>query len=128
MASRIISARNSPIIFVARQRGVAIFEPESPNLLGFVEAMSDLSPDLFMAVGYTKLLKKRILSTPRIAAVNFHASPLPAYRGKHPVFWVLRGGECRSGLTVHVMDSGCGRYSLPDAGEDSQERPGGHDL
>jgi methionyl-tRNA formyltransferase len=31
---------------------------------------------------------------------------LPAYRGKHPLFWALRNGERWAGLTVHVMDSG----------------------
>jgi len=32
-------------------------------------------------------------------------SVLFTYRGKHPVFWCLRGGDRWSGLTVHVMDA-----------------------
>ncbi len=91
---------------VARQQGVPVFEPADPNLPEFVKAMSDLSPDLFVAVGYTNILKEQLLSVPRILAVNFHASLLPAYRGKHPVFWSLRNGERWTGLTVHVMDTG----------------------
>ncbi len=89
---------------VARQHGLRIFEPASPNQSEFVKAVRDLSPDLFVAVGYTNLLKEQILSVPRILSVNFHASLLPAYRGKHPVFWTLRHGERWAGLTVHVMD------------------------
>lgn len=38
-------------------------------------------------------------------AVNFHASLLPAYRGKHPVFWALRHDESWAGLTVHFMSA-----------------------
>ena len=91
---------------VARQQGAPVFEPADPNLPEFVKAISDLSPELFVAVGYTNLLKEQLLSAPRILAVNFHASLLPAYRGKHPVFWALRNGERWSGLTVHVMDIG----------------------
>jgi methionyl-tRNA formyltransferase len=91
---------------IARQQGMPVFEPASPNLPEFVKAMSNLSLDLFVAVGYTNILKKRLLSVPKILAVNFHASLLPAYRGKHPVFWALRNGERWSGLTVHVMDTG----------------------
>ncbi len=91
---------------VARQQVVPVFEPASPNLPEFVKAMSDLSPDLFVAIGYANLLKEQLLSVPRILPVNFHASLLPAYRGKHPVFWALRNGERWSGLTVHVMDTG----------------------
>ena len=91
---------------VTRHHGTRMFEPASPNLPDFVKAVRDLSPDLFVAVGYTNLLKEQILSVPRILSVNFHASLLPAYRGKHPAFWALRNGERWAGLTVHVIDTG----------------------
>ena len=91
---------------VARQRNVRVLEPSSPNLPEFVEAMTGLSPDLLLAAGYSQVLREQILSVPRLFPVNFHASLLPAYRGKHPVFWALRNGERWSGLTVHVMDAG----------------------
>lgn len=91
---------------VARQGGTPVFEPDSPNLPEFVEATRGLSPDLFLAAGYTNLLKAQILAVPRLLAANFHASLLPAYRGKHPVFWALRHAERWAGLTVHVMDLG----------------------
>jgi methionyl-tRNA formyltransferase len=91
---------------LAREEGIVACEPASPNLPEFVQAMRDLEPDLFIAVGYMNRLKEAILSVPRILVANFHASLLPAYRGKHPVFWALRNGEPWSGLTVHVMDAG----------------------
>jgi methionyl-tRNA formyltransferase len=91
---------------VACQRSVSALEPSSPNLPEFVEAIGSLSPDLLVAVGYSQLLGERILSLPGLLPVNFHASLLPAYRGKHPVFWALRNGERWAGLTVHVMDTG----------------------
>ena len=89
---------------VARTGGIPVWEPASPNEPDFVKVLTDLAPDLFLAIGYTKLLKDSLLAVPRIFAVNFHASLLPAYRGKHPVFWALRNGERWAGLTVHVMD------------------------
>ena len=101
MASSYQTFRN-----LAQELGVPIYEPPSPNLSEFVADIDALNPDLFLAVGYTNILKADILSVPRILAVNFHASLLPAYRGKHPVFWCLRNGGQWSGLTVHVMDTG----------------------
>ena len=89
---------------LALRQGIPSFEPASPNSPEFVRVMRDLAPDLFIAVGYMNLLKPEILSVPRIVAANWHASLLPAYRGKHPVFWALRNGERWVGLTVHVMD------------------------
>jgi methionyl-tRNA formyltransferase len=88
----------------ARARGTPTFEPFNPNTPDFIGKLATFSPDLFLAAGYMFLLKSPLLSTPRIVAVNLHASLLPAYRGKHPVFWALRNGERLAGLTAHVMD------------------------
>ncbi len=91
---------------VARQRGIRIYSPAKPNEPRFVEEMQVLAADLFIAVGYALILKPALLALPKVAATNFHASLLPNYRGKHPVFWTLRGGEVWAGLTVHHMDPG----------------------
>jgi methionyl-tRNA formyltransferase len=88
----------------ARARGTPTFEPANPNAPDFIGKLVTFSPDLFLAAGYMFLLKPPLLSIPHIVAVNFHASLLPAYRGKHPVFWALRNGERLAGLTAHVMD------------------------
>ena len=98
-------ATNIPnFIDVARRQGTPVFEPLSPNTSDFMDKLASLYPDLFLAAGYMYLLKPPLLSIPRLMAVNFHASLLPSYRGKHPVFWALRNGERKVGLTAHVMD------------------------
>jgi methionyl-tRNA formyltransferase len=88
----------------ARARDIPAFEPPNPNAPDFAAMLAALVPDLFLAAGYMFLLKPPLLSIPRILAINLHASLLPAYRGKHPVFWALRNGEHQAGLTAHVMD------------------------
>jgi methionyl-tRNA formyltransferase len=90
----------------ARAAGIPCFEPARAGDPRFLEEMKALHPDLFMAAGYMLLLGPKLLAVPRIAAANFHASLLPAYRGKHPVFWALRNGEPECGLTVHEMSAG----------------------
>jgi methionyl-tRNA formyltransferase len=90
----------------AREEGIPTHEPASPNSPEFVEMMRALQPDLFLAVGYLNRLREGLLGIPRLLSVNFHASLLPAYRGLHPVFRTLRGGERWAGLTVHVLDAG----------------------
>ena len=49
---------------------------------------------------------RELLAVPARIAANFHASLLPAYRGRSPLFWAIRHGETHAGLTVHVMDQG----------------------
>jgi methionyl-tRNA formyltransferase len=93
-------------IDVARQKKIPVFAPDNPNMPAFVNEMQSLTPDLFIAVGYALILKPALLAVPSQLAANFHASLLPHYRGKHPVFWTLRNGERWAGLTVHHMDPG----------------------
>jgi methionyl-tRNA formyltransferase len=102
------AARPSGGSFVehAKANGIPVYDPEKPNAPEFVERVRALAPDLFIAVGYMLLMKGPLLAVPRLAAANFHASLLPAYRGKHPVFWALRHGEKWCGLTVHHMGEG----------------------
>jgi methionyl-tRNA formyltransferase len=90
----------------AGSAGIPCYEPARTNDPRFLEELKALHPDLFIAVGYMLVLGPRLLAVPRIVAVNFHASLLPAYRGKHPVFWALRNGEPECGLTVHEMSAG----------------------
>jgi methionyl-tRNA formyltransferase len=90
----------------ACNQGIPTHQPDDPNSSNFVAKLAKLQPDLFLSAGYPIILKGKILSLPKLLALNFHASLLPDYRGKHPVFWALRNGEKWSGLTVHVMDHG----------------------
>ena len=88
----------------AARRGVTVYEPTDPNSPEFVSTMQSLAPDLFLAAGYMFRLRADILAAARIVSANIHASLLPAYRGRSPVFWALRHGERYSGLTIHAMD------------------------
>jgi methionyl-tRNA formyltransferase len=90
----------------ARATGIPVFEPARTDDPEFVAAVRALAPDLFVAAGYGLILKPKLLEVPRLVAANFHASLLPHYRGRHPVFWTLRAGERWAGLTVHAIDAG----------------------
>ncbi len=90
----------------ARKGSIPNYQPSDPNISTFAAKLAKLKPDLILAAGYAIILKEEILALPGLLSVNFHASLLPHYRGKHPVFWALRNGEKWSGLTVHVMDPG----------------------
>lgn len=90
----------------AAGRNITVIRGENPNGEKIVNDLGKLRPDMFIAAGYNRLLKEKLLAIPRLGAVNFHASLLPAYRGKHPLYWALRNGEPLVGLTVHRMDPG----------------------
>ena len=51
-------------------------------------------------------MKPELFSIPRLGAINFHPSLLPAYRGPAPLFWTFKDGLEKTGLTIHKIAKG----------------------
>jgi methionyl-tRNA formyltransferase len=102
--NRSTDAEPGSYVAEAWRRRVPVFDPANPNVPDVVCGLGRLRPDLFLAVGYLHRLRAALLAVPRLLSANVHASLLPAYRGRSPVFWALRHGKRFSGLTVHAMD------------------------
>jgi methionyl-tRNA formyltransferase len=93
----------NPMREVARNRGLAIFEPESINT---DEARAELArhqPDLFVVCDYGQILKPETLAIAPLGGINLHASLLPKYRGAAPINWAVYHGELETGDTVIHM-------------------------
>lgn len=71
--------------------------PEAESFLG------EAGPDVLLSVSCPQRVSDDILRIPRLTAINVHWALLPRYAGIAPYFWVLRHGEDRTGVTVHVM-------------------------
>src|SRR5215471_8920346 len=74
-----------------------------PEAVNWIDA---LRPDILLVVGWTQLIKPQLLSVPSIAALGFHASLLPKYRGRAPVNWAILNGETETGNTLMVLAPG----------------------
>lgn len=72
---------------------------------------------------YTNMISGVV--TGRVPVINVHPSPLPRYRGAHPLPWQIINGETRSALTYHLVtpavDAGpiLRQIEFEIAGEDS---------
>jgi methionyl-tRNA formyltransferase len=62
-----------------------------------------LSPELMISAGFFGILHGETLAITTLPPVNFHASLLPAFQGKHPVARALAQGAKQTGITVHTM-------------------------
>jgi methionyl-tRNA formyltransferase len=87
----------------AAEHGFPVIYSEDLGPGGAEELAERLAPDLVLSVFYRDLLSARVLSAPRLAALNLHPSLLPAYRGRAPINWVLVNGETETGITLHHM-------------------------
>lgn len=95
---------------LTKKYNVPIFVEKNINSGEFIKKMSNLYPDLFISVFLNQIFKSELLSTPKIGTWNIHPALLPSYKGLSPVFWVLKNGEKKTGITIHwvtdKIDSG----------------------
>lgn len=68
--------------------------------------IADLAPDVAAVACFTQRIPTAVLDLPPHGFLNVHPSLLPALRGPSPLFWALRLGLARTGVTVHRMDAG----------------------
>lgn len=90
----------------AAASGERIEAPSSLNDPAFVETLRALEPDLLVSVQAAQIMRRAVLETPRLGAVNLHFGPLPRYRGVAPIAWAIINGEAETAVTLHLMDPG----------------------
>lgn len=88
---------------IAVRNNLKIFQPERINSPESIKCLNELKPELFVVLAYGQILSEKLLSVPKILAINAHASLLPKYRGAAPINWALIKGEKKTGLTVIKM-------------------------
>lgn len=89
---------------IAWERDIPVIEVSrlsSPETLAVLAAFQ---PDVICAACFPLRLPRALLVLPPLGCLNVHPSLLPAYRGPSPGYWLLRNGERRTGVTIHLMD------------------------
>lgn len=90
----------------AKALGVTVKRPRRVSAPEVAESLAQLNPDYFIVANFQQLLKPTLLAVPRVAAINFHPSPLPRYAGLAPFYWMVRHGERQTAVSVIKMDDG----------------------
>src|SRR5438270_5923157 len=68
-----------------------------------VEWLEKHKPDVVLVKTFPFLIPEQALRLPRYGFINFHYAPLPHWRGANPLFWMIRNGATKGGVTVHQM-------------------------
>jgi len=96
----------TPVKTAAIRLGYDVIQPASIRTTEFSNRMAQLKPDIVVVVAYGHIIPKDILSLPKLATINVHASLLPKYRGPAPIHWAIINGERKTGITTMLMDEG----------------------
>lgn len=91
---------------LAQERAIPLWEASRLADPSVVELFNGYQADLICVACFSRLIPRAILDIPRLGCLNVHPSLLPANRGPEPLFWTLRLGHERGGVTIHLMDEG----------------------
>ena len=86
----------------ASMHGIARIQAPDPNHPDSIAALERAEPDILLLACLPHVVNRATRRTARLGALNLHPSALPRFRGPNPVFWQLRAGIARAGVTVHV--------------------------
>lgn len=95
--------RCKQISTVAREAGISVYAGANPQDSEFQRRLAALCPDILISVTYHRIIPEKVIRIPRLAAVNFHPSLLPAYRGASPTNWAIVNGDVATGVTAHYL-------------------------
>ncbi|MCR4666294.1 MAG: methionyl-tRNA formyltransferase [Desulfovibrio sp.] len=103
----------SPVKERALYLGIPVFQPENFKNDTSISLLADLAPDFLLVAAYGLLLPREVLSIPRVASLNVHASLLPRYRGAAPVQRAIMeeyGENAHTGISImgveEALDAG----------------------
>jgi methionyl-tRNA formyltransferase len=94
------------VINHCEKNDIRCMETPSLNADDVVAALSEIGPDVIFSINSYRIIKRRILSTPKEGIINFHNGPLPRYGGVNVCSWAIINGETQHGVTWHYLDEG----------------------
>ena len=92
----------TPAARIAAAHGIALIREPDPNHPDAIAALERVEPDLLLLACLPYVVGRETRRAARLGALNLHPSALPRFRGPDPVFWQLRAGIDRAGVTLHV--------------------------
>jgi len=95
-----------PVARWARERGLAVAQPERVSSPGFLAELRELAPDAAAVVAFGQIFPRELLDLPRLGCVNVHASLLPRWRGAAPIQAAIAAGDAETGVTTMWMEEG----------------------
>jgi len=85
------------------KHGIDYLESAAPNSEPVLARLREIAPDYLFSIYNPNILKPEVLGVPKVA-INFHAAPLPRYRGTNTFSWAIINGDNDYGVAWHIME------------------------
>ncbi|WP_218047268.1 methionyl-tRNA formyltransferase [Staphylococcus pasteuri] len=92
-----------PVKKVAVEHNIPVYQPEKIKGSEELQTLLNMDSDLIVTAAFGQILPEQLLNTPKLGAINVHASLLPKYRGGAPIHQAIIDGEKETGITIMYM-------------------------
>ena len=92
-----------PVKEAALKHNIKVLQPEKISGSAEMDEIMTLEADLIVTAAFGQFLPESLLESPRLGAINVHASLLPKYRGGAPVHYSIINGDDKTGVTIMRM-------------------------
>ncbi len=99
-------AEEPSIISLAWEQQIPTYQVVQFAAPATIDLLAHCQAEVACVACFPRRIPPALLTTFHFGFLNIHPSLLPAYRGPHPLFWMLRTGDRSFGVTVHFMDEG----------------------
>ena len=103
--SKYLPIKNPSLHSFCIENDIPIYQIKSPNNVDFLKILKEASPDVIINQSQY-IIKKELLSIPKIGMLNRHNALLPKNRGRLTPFWVLYKREKETGVSIHFVEEG----------------------
>jgi methionyl-tRNA formyltransferase len=93
-----------PVVTVARELGLEVYQPESVNSEEAVARIAAAGPEVLCVCAFGALIKEPLLSGYPI--LNVHPSLLPRWRGAAPIERAILAGDRETGVSIMRLTAG----------------------
>jgi len=90
----------SPLVSLARERGLPVMQPADPHAEEFLAGLRALAPEVLLVASYGVILRESLLKLAPHGALNVHASLLPRHRGASPIQAAILAGDAITGVSL----------------------------
>lgn len=95
--------QTSPLVELARGRGLEVLQPATTKDAAFVDALRALDPEVLLVASYGEILRQELLDIAPHGALNVHGSLLPRWRGAAPIQRAILEGDAETGVSIQRM-------------------------
>ena len=71
-----------------------------------IKIINEIQPDIIFVMGWSQLLKDKLLKIPKLGVIGSHPTELPKYRGRAPIPWSIIKELTESALTFFYISPG----------------------